>query len=238
MKIRNTLADTPHSSPRKPTTASSGCWRSGAVAVPGSATITTGSKDCSGATAAGTAWSSCAAKATAAPTSTSSAEAGKKHVCDLPYLSVSKIETAVERHFATVRLSDSFCASVRRQLDDALLLEHRTMSALKKRLGARLDELDTREDGLLDLVGDPAWPRAKIKDKLAGIERERGEIQAQLADTSSKLETGRQFFVAALDLLADPQGFYQRGSGTVKRAMTKVIFSNCMWTLNRSPGTN
>jgi hypothetical protein len=35
----------------------------------------------------------------------------------------------------------------------------------------------------------------------------------------------RQFFAAALALLADPQGFYQRGSGTVKRAMTKVIFS-------------
>jgi site-specific DNA recombinase len=149
----------------------------------------------------------------------------QKHVCDLPYLSVTKIETVVERHFATVRLSDSFCASVRRQLDDALLLEHRTMSGLKKRLGARLDELDTREDGLLDLVGDPAWPRAKIKGKLTGIERERGEIQAQLADVGSKLETGRQFFAAALDLLADPQGFYQRGSAAVKRAMTKVIFS-------------
>lgn len=46
-----------------------------------------------------------------------------------------------------------------------------------------------------------------------------------VADTSSRLETGRQFFAAALDLLTDPQGFYQRGNGAVKRAMTKVIFS-------------
>jgi len=130
----------------------------------------------------------------------------QKHVCDLPYLSVAKVEMAVERHFATVRLTDVFCASVRRQLDDALLLEHSAMSGLKKRLGARLDELDTREDGLLDLVGDPDWPRAKIKDKLAGIERERGEIQTQLADTTSKLETGRQFFALALDLLGRPAG--------------------------------
>ncbi len=149
----------------------------------------------------------------------------QKHLCDLPYLSVTKIETAVERHLTTVRLSDDFRAGVRRQLDDALLLEHRTMSEVKKHLSTRLDELDTREDGLLDLLGDPDWPRAKIKNKLVSIERERAEIQTQLADVGSKLETGRQFFVLALELLADPQGFYQRGGGTVKRAMTKVIFS-------------
>lgn len=149
----------------------------------------------------------------------------QKHVCDLTCLSVTKIEAAFERHFATVRLSDSFRASVRRQLDDALQLEHRTMSGLKKRLGVKLDELDIREDGLLDLVGDADWPRAKTKGKLAGIERERAEIQAKLADTTSKLETGRQFFAAAPDLLADPQGFYQRGSSAVKRAMAKAIFS-------------
>jgi len=131
----------------------------------------------------------------------------------------------VERHVATVRLDDDFRASVRHQLDDALLLEHRTMSELKKHLAARLDELDTREDSLLDLVSDPDWPRAKIKGKLTGIEHERAEIQAQLADVGNKLETGRQFFTAALDLLADPQGFYQRGSAAVKRAMAKVIFS-------------
>ncbi|MCA1676539.1 MAG: recombinase family protein, partial [Actinobacteria bacterium] len=149
----------------------------------------------------------------------------QKHLCDLPYLSVTKIEAAVERHVATVRLDDDFRASVRHQLDDALLLEHRTMSELKKHLAARLDELDTREDSLLDLVDDPDWPRAKIKGKLTGIEHERAEIQAQLADVGNKLETGRQFFTAALELLADPQGFYQRGSAAVKRAMTKVIFS-------------
>jgi hypothetical protein len=86
----------------------------------------------------------------------------QKHLCDLPYLSVAKIETAVDKHLGTVRLTDSFQAAVRRQLDDALLLEQGHMSAFKKRLGARLDELDTKEDGLLDLLDDPEWPRAKI----------------------------------------------------------------------------
>ncbi|NUT48656.1 MAG: hypothetical protein HOV94_15315 [Saccharothrix sp.] len=92
-------------------------------------------------------------------------------------------------------------------------------------MNARLDELDTQEDRLLDLLGDPDWPRAKIKSELAAIERERTEIQGQLTDTSSKLDQGREFFTAALALLADLQGFYRRGSDAVKRAMTKVIFN-------------
>ncbi len=149
----------------------------------------------------------------------------QKHLCDLPYLSVAKIEAAVDVHLGTVRLRDDFQAAVRRQLDEALLLEQGHLSSLKKRMSARLDELDTKEDGLLDLLDDPEWPRAKIKKKLADIERERAEIQAQLTDTASKLEEGRQFFAAALALLADPQSFHRRGSDAVKRAITKVIFN-------------
>ena len=104
------------------------------------------------------------------------------------------------RHFdylGTVRLSNTFQAFVRRQLDDALLLEQSSMSNLKKRLAARLGKLDTTEHGLLGLLTDPEWPRQKLEAKLAVIERERAEIQNQLADTTRKLHTGRQFFTAA-----------------------------------------
>jgi site-specific DNA recombinase len=149
----------------------------------------------------------------------------QRHLCDLPYLSVAKVEAAVDKHLGTVRLRDSFQATIRRQLDDALLAEQGAMSQLKRRLSGRLDQLDTKEDGLLDLLDDPEWPREKIKKKLAAIERERAKIQAQLTDTTSTLAEGQQFFALALDLLADPQGFYRRGSDAVKRAVTKVIFT-------------
>lgn len=105
-----------------------------------------------------------------------------------------------------------------------MLYEHSGLNDLKKRLAARLSELDTKEDGYLDLVNDPDWPKAKIQKKLAGIEQERAEIQAQVADTTSKLDTGRQFFTLALELLSDPQGFYQRGNHAVKKAIVKIIF--------------
>ena len=57
------------------------------------------------------------------------------------------------------------------------------------------------------------------------LERQRTAIQSQLTDTVDKLEQGRQFFQLALGLLADPQGFYRRGSDNVKRALTKAIFA-------------
>jgi hypothetical protein len=80
------------------------------------------------------------------------------------------------------------------------------MSQLERRLSGRLDELDTKEDGLLDLLDDPEWPREKIKKKLADIERERAKIQAQLTDTTSTLAEGQQFFALALAPPCRPPG--------------------------------
>jgi site-specific DNA recombinase len=148
----------------------------------------------------------------------------KAGVCDLPYLGMAKVETAVQQHYATLRLSDDFITTVRAQFALAMKFEQRGLSDLKKRLGGRLAELDTQEDHFLELVGDEGWPKAKIQKKLAVIELERAEIAAQLADTASKLDAGRQFFLLALELLSDPGGFYRTGNAAVKKAMTKLIF--------------
>ena len=145
--------------------------------------------------------------------------------CDQPYLKVHDVEQAVEQHYATVRLSDRFRADVRRQLDDTVLSELGSIDSLKKRLTARLCQLDTKEEHYLDLVGEPGWPKTKIQKKLAAITSERAEIEGQLADTTTKLDAGKTFFLTALELLSDPQAFYRRGGSAVKHALTKVIFS-------------
>jgi site-specific DNA recombinase len=141
--------------------------------------------------------------------------------CDQPYLKMHDVEQAVEWHYATVRLSDEFRAEVRRQLDDTVLTELSSIDTLRKRLAT----LDSKEGQLLDLVGEPGWPQAKLKSKLDDVARERTEIEGQLADTATKLDAGREFFLTALELLSDPQGFYCRGNAKVKHALTKVIFS-------------
>jgi len=57
------------------------------------------------------------------------------------------------------------------------------------------------------------------------IRAERVEISEQLADSTTRLATGRQFFLAALELLRDPKSFYEQGGTSLKRAMNKVIFA-------------
>ena len=146
-------------------------------------------------------------------------------LCDQPYLKTHDVETAVEQHYTTVRLTDDFRARVKHQLDQTLSDELGSLDALKHQLTLRTAQLDAKETHYLDLVGEPGWPREKIKTRLAAITTERAEITAQLASTTSKLSEGRRFFQTALDLLSDPQAFYRHGGTAVKRALTKVIFT-------------
>ena len=150
----------------------------------------------------------------------------QKKICSQPYLPIADVERAVEQHYATVRLDAGFQTALRAQLDDLLKDELGSLRGLKQRLTARLTELEGNEDRYLDLVGDPDWPQAKIKQKLAAIRREQEEITRQLAEAGSKLEVGRQFFLQALDLLRDPQACYERAARypTIRHALNKVIF--------------
>ena len=53
----------------------------------------------------------------------------------------------------------------------------------------------------------------------------RTSTNGQLADTTTKIDTEKTFFLTALELLSDPQAFYRRVGASVKHALTKVIFS-------------
>jgi len=147
------------------------------------------------------------------------------HACDQPYVRIETLEDAVTRHYATVRLSDEFCTRVRALVDDVVLSELGSLDLLRKRLTARLKELDTKEDQYLDLVGEAGWPKAKLQRKLDGIQAERDQIRGQVDDTGTRLEVGRQFFLAALALLRDPQAFYEQGGTSLRQAMNKLIFA-------------
>jgi site-specific DNA recombinase len=148
----------------------------------------------------------------------------QEHICTQPYISVTKIEDAVLRHYATVRLSGEFITRVRQHLQDTLLSELGSLDTLKKRLNARLLELDTSETSYIRLVGKPGWPESKIQAELIKISEERADIQDQLASTTTNLETGREFYLTAMELLSNPQEFYRRARTSLRKAMNKVIF--------------
>jgi hypothetical protein len=102
--------------------------------------------------------------------------------------------------------------TVRNLFDDVLLTEIGSLDALRKHLQIRLQELDTKETNYVQLVGQPGWPQAKIQKELTGITAERAEIEGQLADTTTtKLATGRGFFLTAMELLRGPSEVLRPG---------------------------
>ena len=150
------------------------------------------------------------------------------HECDQPYLRVEAVEEAVSRHYVTVQLDADFRERLRQLLDEALLGDLGSLDRLKKRLNARLGELGAREDEYLELVGTPGWPKEKIRRKLDQIQIERDQIAEQLADTGSRLTAGREFFLAALELLRNPQAFYERAGTSLRHAMNKIVFAKLL----------
>lgn len=92
------------------------------------------------------------------------------HGCTQPYLRVEAMEVAVTRHYATVQLSEEFQATLRAELDDGLLSELRNINTLKKRLNARLRELEAKEDEYLELVGSAGWPKTRSDASSMGSE--------------------------------------------------------------------
>ncbi|HEU5186919.1 MAG TPA: zinc ribbon domain-containing protein [Candidatus Saccharimonadales bacterium] len=145
--------------------------------------------------------------------------------CDLPYLPAQKVEKEVLSHYSTVCLPDDFRARVTQLVDDASSQHLATRSATLARLKKRLTELGAKEDALLDLVGDPAWPKEKLFKRMQDLHDERAKIEAQLARDPSALGIGRQNLLDTLELLANPQELYRTADVTAKQILNKAIFT-------------
>ena len=146
-------------------------------------------------------------------------------LCDMPHLNVHAVEQAVLDHYATVSFSEEFTAAVRARLDEALAHDLGSTKEVRERLEARLAALDTRESNLLDLAADGDIPKEKIREKLIAIRDERSGIRRDIERLDAELETGRQVFGLALDLLDQPQELYRQAGPALRKTMTQTIFT-------------
>ncbi len=144
--------------------------------------------------------------------------------CRLPFLMVEDVESSVDKRYGTVRLDAEFIALVRTQFDAALLDELAATQQVKRHLEARLVQLDLEEDRYFGLVGNPAWPQAKLDAKMAAIQQERLEIASKLTKVEADLATGKELFHRALDYLNDPQALYRQLTPVGQGLLTKLIF--------------
>ena len=146
-------------------------------------------------------------------------------LCDAPYLNVHTVEQAVLDHYATVDFSEEFREAVRARLDQALETDLGSSQAIRARLAARLAALDVKEDNLLDLAADGDLPKERIREKLIAIRDERASVRRDVESLDAELETGRQVFGLALDLLDQPQELYRQAGSALRKLMNQTIFT-------------
>lgn len=150
----------------------------------------------------------------------------QQHACDLPYLPVARVETAVLDNYATIMLP----AELREQLTGRIadvLSESAGMSAeLRGRVKERRALLDRQEDQFLDLVGDPDWPQEKIGARLRKIRDERDRLARQLDDSDApRLDEAAETMLYLLGLLGDPRELYRRAGQRGRRVLNQAFFA-------------
>ncbi len=145
-------------------------------------------------------------------------------LCDEPHLPVEAVEAAVARHHSTMRFTEDFAASVRRNLGETLFDAQRSTNLLRTQLRKELANLEVQEENLLDLAAEGALAKTKIRQRLNDIEQKRHRINLQLDDVSADLSVGSELLEAALQLMEDPATLYRRVSDQDRRLLNQAIF--------------
>ena len=127
--------------------------------------------------------------------------------CTSPHQRVEAIEDAIVRHYAHIRLPEGVAEALRHLLDVTLADEERTQRALAAEHAARLRQLDTAEENLLDLAAEGKLPNAKIRARLATIAEKRERLSEASKGTAEKLTAGAAVLRQAIDLIDDIQEF-------------------------------
>ncbi len=147
------------------------------------------------------------------------------HICDLPYLSVEQVEDEVVRHYRSVQLTEKFRTFLGSKIDETMNDANAVRTQVRSQLTKRLKELVALEDHYFDLVGNPAWPQAKLEARMKTVAEEKIKVEEQLGLAGVQLSTGRQTIAALFDLLTDPHELYRQASRRVRRVLNKAIFT-------------
>ncbi|GAA2022878.1 hypothetical protein GCM10009800_04640 [Nocardiopsis rhodophaea] len=122
-----------------------------------------------------------------------------------------------------MRFSAGFTARVREHL--AQTIEQQAANRLlHQQLTAQLRELDTTEDGLLNLAGDPTIGHDRLREKLREVKQHRARISERLNQTGEDLSDAARLIELCLRLLENPQALYLRGDEEQRRMLNQALF--------------
>ncbi|MHB1583185.1 MAG: hypothetical protein ACYCU7_13575 [Acidimicrobiales bacterium] len=83
---------------------------------------------------------------------------------------------------------------------------------LARQLKAELAKLDKQEENLIELAAEGEMVVAKVRQRLAEVQRKRGLVAARMDSEVERLEVGIRLIEGALQLLRDPLDLYLRMS--------------------------
>jgi site-specific DNA recombinase len=150
----------------------------------------------------------------------------QKGVCDHPYTPVEVMEQAVVEYYGrALALPADFLAEIAQGVEEALADNFRLSDAIRAEFAARLQKLDNKEHYFLDLAAEEGWPKEKLREKIDAIRQERKEIRRSLGHEEQRLETGKQVFLRALQLLANPRRMYEEANELVRSILNQAFFA-------------
>jgi len=147
--------------------------------------------------------------------------------CDLPYLPVALVESAVLDNYATVTLPAEVRDRIAARIDEAVTDWAQTRTELRTRTKAQLAKLSAQENRLLDLLDDPDWPREKIAERLRTIRQDRERLTRTLEQDRDDAATslGHVTLIYVLELLSDPMRLYREAGTRARVAINRAFFA-------------
>jgi hypothetical protein len=154
--------------------------------------------------------------------------------CNHPYVPVDVMEKAVEQHYAQAAiLPEDIKVKLREAVQAAVKEQFALTDEVRNQFTRQLEKLDSKESYFLDLAAEEGWPKDKLREKINTIRDEQKKITRQLQTATNQLQTGRQVFLTALELLDSPHTLYTRGNETVRSILNRAFFTRLYIDGNR-----
>ncbi len=148
----------------------------------------------------------------------------QQHECDSRYLEGDVVEAAVERIYQGIHFDSDLADRIRTAMRVALDERQRAAKLLARQLKAELNRLDKREENLIDLAAEGGQAVAKVRKRLAELQRKRDLVADRLSGQVEQLEVGVALIEGALLLLQDPADMYLQMPPEGRQKMNLAVF--------------
>ncbi len=148
----------------------------------------------------------------------------QERLCDSRYAQVPRIEQAVERYWASLRLSPELVERIRAGIQRTIDHDQRAARELHAHLTEELQRLDVKQENLLDLAADGDMPKETIRKRMNDIATARKRLTERQERTEHKLAAVLNYIDAAIDLLENPGELYLSASDTIRRRLNQALF--------------